>query len=70
MLPKQATRAARTVSLWVEKSPVPPPSRQALDWSELDVRSRTGGACQSITTSIIDLDIPQTAEKLIDNIVM
>ena len=32
-LPGQATCAARVVCLWVEKNPVPPPNRQALDWS-------------------------------------
>ena len=31
-LPGQATCAAHTVSLWVE-NPLPPPNRQALDWS-------------------------------------
>jgi len=30
-LPGQATRAARAVGLWVEKNPVPPPNRRALD---------------------------------------
>ena len=32
-LPRQATRTARVVSLWVEKCPVHPPNRRALDWS-------------------------------------
>ena len=32
-LPREATRAARAVSLWVEKNPVPPPNSRALDWS-------------------------------------
>ena len=32
-LPGQATCAVRAVGLWVEKNPVPPPNRQALDWS-------------------------------------
>ena len=31
-LPGQATCAARAVSFWVEKNPVPPPNRRALDW--------------------------------------
>ena len=30
-LPGQATRAAHTVGLWVEKNPIPPPNRRALD---------------------------------------
>ena len=39
-LPGQATRAARAVNLWVEKNPVPPPNRRALDCSVvLAVRS-------------------------------
>ena len=32
-LPGQATCAARAGSLWVEKNPVLPPNRRALDWS-------------------------------------
>ena len=32
-LPGQAAHAVRAVGLWVEKNPVPPPNRQALDWS-------------------------------------
>ena len=32
-LPEQTIRAARVVSLWVEKNPVHPPNRRALDWS-------------------------------------
>jgi len=32
-LPRQATLTARAVSSWVEKNPVPPPNRRALDWS-------------------------------------
>ena len=39
-LPGQATRTARAVNLWVEKNPVPPPNRRALDCSVvLAVRS-------------------------------
>ena len=41
-LPGQATRAVHAVSLWVEKNPVHPPNRQALDWS---VVLTVGGLC-------------------------
>ena len=36
---------AHTVGLWVEKNPVPPPNRQALDWS---VVFTVGGVCPII----------------------
>ena len=32
-LPGQATCVAHAIRLWVEKNPVPPPNRRALDWS-------------------------------------
>ena len=41
-LPRQATRMARAVGLWVEKNPVPPSNRRALDWS---VVLTVGGLC-------------------------
>ena len=43
--PGQVTSAARTVSLWVEKNPVPTPNRLALDWSVVLI---VGGLCPTV----------------------
>ena len=44
-LPGHSTCAARAVSSWVEKNPVLPPNRRALDWSAV---LTVGGLCPII----------------------